>query len=1084
MAEFGWTAQQVAAITAEGHTLLAASAGTGKTTTIVGKILWLLGLDIGLDDAGRTPPPCPSPRSLQEIAAITFTEKAAYDLKQKLRREIESSAEAERLRWEIDRASVGTIHSFCAEILRDTALRFGIDPSFRVLDEREARVEIDGIIKDTVLEALEAGQPGVRTLLLRYNLTGFSKVNGTVDHVRNVVRDLRWHPERYAGWWATKPEQEAGWKDGSTSGVLAVERLLSLSPDFEAGSEDANLELCASLLRLAARVVARWDEHLERENLRDFDSLILDARRLLTGAAAGPALSRLRSRFRILIIDEFQDTDAAQRDIAFAIAGILGDEADDASGAAEPPGLFLVGDPKQSIYGFRGADISVWNETTQAVCGSGPPLELTRNFRSDPAVIAFANAAAGRALREVGAAVAEEAPAARVEYSDLLPGREDAPEGGVEWLKADFGQAGKQRDLEARHVASRIVEMIDRLVVEDPESGEPRPCRYRDIAILYRNTTGLEHYERGLRQYGIPFFSLGVTGFSNNQEILDLVTAIRLVDNPRDDMRAFAFLRSPFVGLRDEVIARIRLEGGAGSLLRQASRFADQAAGWFTASDDDPRIAEIEREALVRGLAAIERAWRLAGRAPLDELLADLLDETGYRLHLLLAERSAEAAANIEKFLAILEEYRDQPVGAFLEIWDRWDDLDTLVPQAPLYSKEDDVVTLSTIHGAKGLEWPVVFLVDTGPRFRDRLTNQFWSDPEYGPLLCPKRSDRGARAQRLHARRTLAERAEEARLLYVALTRARDRLLVAGPLAEADSYAGWMSSSVRLAQLRPEPARVAAADPPVEVGLSWLDGLVRVEAPPSVQPLPPPPVRFTTSATELMKRERDPREWAQRYLHGVIETWFFAPRTAPEDDPALPPSLRGTLIHDVLERIQEEEELSEILDERIGVSDAMEMEAIVLPGSAYRVALEEEIRRVIRGEEWLWYVEGEHYRELRFIRLADARRWEIGAFDLYRPSRGSAAAERDGSSWIIDFKTHQIGESRIEGTARRYKVQGEVYRSAAAMRDAARVLLHFTHPNRVVELPAQPLGDAAIADVPAAEPAVRRIAGEQLLLFD
>ena len=1081
MAEFGWTAEQVNAITAERHTLLAASAGTGKTTTIVGKILWLLGLDIGRDEEGAALPTCPAPCSLREIAAITFTEKAAYDLKRKLRREIEGSVASASLRWELDRASVGTIHAFCAEILRDTALRFGIDPGFRVLDERESRVEMDGIIKDAVFEALEAGETGVRDLLQRYGLTGFSKVSGTIDHVRNVLRDLRWHGERYDAWWVAGPQEGPPGHEEVRSGALSVDGLLSLAPEFASDAERPSLELCATLLQLAARAAERWAEHLRHENLRDFDSLILDARRMVTGNGAGPALARLRRRFRVLIIDEFQDTDAAQRDIAFAICGLTGGDPTEIDGR---PQLLLVGDPKQSIYGFRGADISVWNETKEALSSVGPPLELTRNFRSDPAVIAFANAAAGDALRQVGAEIGAEAPDARVEYSDLSPGRPAAPDGGVEWLDADLRRAAQQRDAEARHVATRIVEMVGQLEVEDPETGETRPCAYRDIAILYRGATGLEHYERGLRGYGIPFFSLGITGFSDAQEILDLLTAIRVVDNPRDDRRAFAYLRSPFVGLRDEVIARIRLEGESGNLLRQARRFAEEGSGWYTDPEDDPRVAEVEREALLRGLAAIEGACKLAGRAPLDELLSGLLDDTGYRMHLLLAERSAEALANIEKFLALLEDYRDHPVGAFLEIWDQWDDLDTLVPQAPLYSKEDDVVTLSTIHGAKGLEWPIVFLIQTGGRFKDHLTNQYWSDPQYGPLLCPRRSDRGPRSQRLHARRSLAERAEEARLLYVALTRARDRLLVVGPRESTNSYASWMSGSAMLAQLRAEPAPVPTPDPPAELRLSWMDGLEPRESELLVEPLPAPPPRFTTSATELMKQERDPREWAQRYLHGVIETWFFAPRTAAAGDPALPPSVRGTLIHDVLERIREEEELSEILDERIGASDAYEIEAAMARGSAYREALEEEIRRVIEGDEWRWYVDGEHHRELRFIRLAGPARWEIGAFDLYRPGRDGAPDPRDRTSWIIDFKTHQIEASEVEHTARRYRTQGEVYRAAAAMRDPARVLLHFTHPNQAFELPVEPVrrereAVGVVETAPAEAPV-----DEQLRLFD
>lgn len=472
----------------------------------------------------------------------------------------------------------------------------------------------------------------------------------------------------------------------------------------------------------------------------------------------------------------------------------------------------------------------------------------------------------------------------------------------------------------------------------------------------------------------------------------------------------------------------------------------------------------------------------MAGRAPLDELLADLVEHTGYRLHLLLAERSAEALANIEKFLTLLEDYRDRPLGTFLEIWDRWDDLDTLVPQAPLYSKEDDVVTLSTIHGAKGLEWPVVFLIGTGQRFSDRLTNQFWSDPEYGPVLCPKKEERTARSSRLHARRSLAERAEEARLLYVAVTRARDRLLVVGPPGDEESYAAWLSAGSELAEARDEPGTVSPPELPPEVRLDWMDGLEPREPGRFGETLPAPPTRFTTSATEAMKRERDVKEWALRYRHGIIETWLFAPSPGSGDGSGLGPTERGKLIHDVLERIKEEEELAELLDERIAAADAQEIDTAGSVGTAYRDALEKEIRDVIRGEEWQWYVEGEHYRELRFIRLREPTLWEVGALDLYRPSRPYASTERDAASWVIDFKTHQIGVAEIEGTAERYRIQGDVYRAAGSLRDPPRVLLHFTHPNSVIELaagpdtPPEPQAPEPELDGPSEE--------EQLGLFD
>ena len=187
MSDIKWTPEQVRAIRSTADTLLVANAGTGKTTTVVGKILWHLGLPCGTDENGAAIPPVAEPCRLDEIAAITFTEKAAYDLKRKLREEIDASSRAYELRWEVDRASIGTIHSFCGELLREHALRLGIDPTFDILDANEAWTAQDEIIKALVLERVEAGDAGVVELLREGRLLAFGRARGLVDYVRSVI---------------------------------------------------------------------------------------------------------------------------------------------------------------------------------------------------------------------------------------------------------------------------------------------------------------------------------------------------------------------------------------------------------------------------------------------------------------------------------------------------------------------------------------------------------------------------------------------------------------------------------------------------------------------------------------------------------------------------------------------------------------------------------------------------------------------------------------------------------------------------------------------------------------------------------
>ena len=227
------------------------------------------------------------------------------------------------------------------------------------------------------------------------------------------------------------------------------------------------LRHCDALYRLASAALRRWNQRLADENARDYDALILDARDLLTGPHAEAALHSIRRRYRILIIDEFQDTDHAQKDIAFTIGR-----------GQERPQLFFVGDPKQSIYRFRGADIAVWNEVAESLRESGRVLSLTRNFRSQPEIIDYMNDVGGRAIEETGAALAEELPGSRVTYSPLEPALDSAGTAAVEWLEADGKPAEERRSAEGEQVALRIRELVEgRAGDRRPGDGGAAPVR-------------------------------------------------------------------------------------------------------------------------------------------------------------------------------------------------------------------------------------------------------------------------------------------------------------------------------------------------------------------------------------------------------------------------------------------------------------------------------------------------------------------------------------------------------------------------------------------------------------------------------
>lgn len=795
-----WTVEQHAAITESRHLLLAANAGTGKTATVVGKILWRLGLAIQHATDGPVPG-CDDPCELHQIAAITFTEKAAQDLRRKLGEALNAHGIEP---GELDRAFVGTIHGFCGEILRQHALRLDIDPSYRVMDARESSLRLWEVLRETVLDAVEAGERDVVELLKDAPLDRYDPHSSAVtDFVRSAMRDLRWHRARYEEWFEnpTGPEPRDPALDLPLLRSLVGEP--ALDPTDNEESEQRYLEHTAAVFRLGYRALGRWLSLLEQENRRDFDSLVLDVRRLLTHDRFQPALDALRRRYRLLVVDEFQDTDTAQRDIVFAIGGVTGANEPQPEPSTQ---LFLVGDPKQSIYGFRGADVRVWNQVETKFRHVGTVRRLGWNFRSDPALVDLVNRSCEPAFQGAGEALSEADASAVVPYDPLDPAVEPWNGAGIDWLAVKGGgKADETLHRGAVLAAARIEAMLR------PDSGEriPGPDGERrvqagDIAILALRRKTLAAVEQSLRDRGIPTWNAASSGLAERQEVLDAITALRLADNPQDDLRAFAFLRSPFVGLRDEVIARIQLDRALSgdSLLRRSERWLEGIDAGHIEPFESPEHASIEpteRFALRRGLEAVREAAGLVGRTDPADILETLLSRTAYRIHLRFRDGSEEPIANLERLKSLLDEFRSLSLADFLFAWDRAAaDREASLAAGPLPSGATGSVFLTTIHSSKGLEWPIVILAgaeDGKPRQTlGRWTG--WTDQELGPVLLPPSAERGVRSKQAEQKRRLEEEAEETRLMYVALTRARHRLMVVAPSEDPKGHAGWISRAL------------------------------------------------------------------------------------------------------------------------------------------------------------------------------------------------------------------------------------------------------------------------------------------------
>ncbi|MEN8374018.1 MAG: UvrD-helicase domain-containing protein [Gemmatimonadota bacterium] len=1022
----------------DGHVLVTAGAGTGKTYTVVTALLYLLGVEVQTPDG---PARTDRPLDLHEIAAITFTNQAAADLKSGLREALRAHGRADLAR-RVDGARVGTIHRFCGDVLREFALRTGRDPSLRVLDEGEAAALIRSTAREALVDAAGSAAPDVADLLAR----------------RSVREVERWIAELL-----------------SDSDVLArLRRARDLDPDARA------------LVGLAATAGETLERELDEAGTVDFDRMIAWTRNLLRDDPR--ALRTLRRRIRVLIIDEFQDVDPVQKDIAYRLGGLdlaaietVGQGGFDSSGVGLPvplppsavpsrapdnvTRLFLVGDPKQSIYRFRGADVSVWTRVERDFrSGRGTVVPLDESFRSTPEILGWVDATSGEQLDEP---VDGEAHADfEIRYLPLSATRAIAGEPAVEVLLLPAGEDGKPlpgataRRAEARWIARRA------------RAEHDAGTRWRDMAILLSTWTDLAAYEEALKEAGVPVYSVRGEGLLERREVVDMILALQAVRTPRDDRALFGFLRSPFVGVRDDTLLRIARHAGRpywralAPLTESVASSVDESGGLGTLAALAPTAEEATR--LASGVRLLKDLDELRDRVPTTDLLEDLLDRTGYLAHLALAGSAGmQAVANVRRFLALARAASDRSVGDFLaDVAERRQrDRDGVARQPParLYAADDDVLTISTVHGAKGLEWSVVFWADIArppPSDRDQFLRVgdglFIGDPDVPSDERPQPFQDAA--HRLHAE----ARAEAKRQWYVAQTRARDRLILTGiPLGQrprsgtfarelteafeplGDALKGGPGAAGETLAYRDRAgaewsarvAVVADADVEAEAGATTATAELPppdplVPSPAEVLAEPPPalrtpagPLRF--SATQLLARERCQKRHWFKYVLQVPEPDI---ELHAGDDALIRGVVRGRIVHEVLERYRDPEELADVIEAAIGRWDEHAPPPETDRGAVYRAELRGEVDRVLSepGYAELREAPGAR-RELPFLRVHADGRSTQGAIDLAAPPGGDAAGWR-----LLDVKTNRLTAPEAGAAVAHYRPQRDVYVDATA----------------------------------------------------
>ena len=524
----------------------------------------------------------------------------------------------------------------------------------------------------------------------------------------------------------------------------------------------------SDLVPLVQPVMARFREHKRSAALLDFDDLIFAARDLLRDH--DEVRQAFAERFTHVLVDEFQDTDPLQTEIFWRLCGNPpgdGNGGDWTAFVLRPGALFLVGDPKQAIYRFRGADIAAYVRAREAFRAQVPDgvLSIATNFRSCPPIMHYVNERFERLLSTENGQPGFQA------LDSFQPERAEGP--SIAALDvAVAGEDGKasalqQRDGEAEAVAAMCARLIGSEPVLDPESGERRPCRAGDIGLLAPTGSDLWRYEEALEGYGIPVATQAGKGLFKRQEIQDLIAVTRVLADPRDTLALGALLRGPLVGLTEEELLDI-----VWALPR-----ADDAPDELPLLDMSV-APEAIAHSLARDIVQRLQALRLqANSTTPHNLLSQAFDALRVR-PIFLRRHGGQAErglANVDLYLSFSRAYAVRGLRAFAEAMTAaWTDESRAVEGRP--DAQEEAVALYTMHAAKGLEWPIVVPVNTMTQVR--RTGSAVTDRASGRFYCPVFGVEPSGYGIAHDAEQLELDRERVRLWYVAATRARELLVL------------------------------------------------------------------------------------------------------------------------------------------------------------------------------------------------------------------------------------------------------------------------------------------------------------------
>ena len=840
METLGLTPEQAYIVAARGcNMLVTAGAGSGKTRVLVERYVSLL-----------------SDHRIPEIAAVTFTDAAATEMRERVRREVLSRPELAHHQADLDEAVIGTIHGLCRQILRENPVQAAIDPTARVLSDDEAEFELIKACIDALEEAADADDH--RALALReigifaatnklpqlvarrvevegaYKALPGTSPESWAIHVeellsamaREAVEEARLQLAEAVSW---LEDAHAGPGEDALSGRLAnVLKALCdptegdwsdlLARVFEAGGEinlqggsaknwAKDLQEVKAAMRSIRDVadqfrdLPRWNEHDRPalEALSSLRSLFEDA--CARYAARKQALAALdyldleikatqllqsnpdiaayyQARFRHIMVDELQDTNPAQ----IALLNLL---SRGNGGILPGPECFFVGDVKQAIYRFRGSDVRHFARLLREIASSGTICALSQSFRAHDPLVETLNVLFDTVFDNPQEEFESPMQAMKgrgpdspcVPHLVLQAVSERTPTG------ARAEESGRRR-VEADAVAGEVASLLQQgATVWDRDAKVTRRARPFDVAILLRRLSNVHIFEQALESHGVPYRTAAGAGFFTRQEILDLTNLLGWLAEPDDAIALVGTLRSPLFIIDDE------------SLL--ALRSADRDL--FEALRNPPDTVSEQVRPFCRRSAEVLADLRSAVPfAPIDALIERALSLTGFEAAWAPLQGGDQALANIRKFVDLARTLADHSLDQFVTyVRRRRDELAAREGQAVL--DDSDVVRLLTVHGAKGLQFPIVFVPEAHLPSRETYDPVRWRTEE-GIAITLTREIGTSRVRRrpgfydyLLRRDQAEEAAEHKRLFYVAATRAADALYISGD--HSDRSESWIASA-------------------------------------------------------------------------------------------------------------------------------------------------------------------------------------------------------------------------------------------------------------------------------------------------